>query len=1158
MKDRGKSSQKKITGPVKSPKAGQCAPTQIEARFKAVFEHSRDAIGVSKAGVHVFVNPAYRELFGFHPDADLAGKPVLDLIAPESRDQIKAYILRRIHGESVPSAYETRGLRADGSAFDMEVNVSSYEENGEDHTLVILRDITHRKMAEEEIAERGALMHQIMDTASVAIFLVDRSGRIVHANKRMAEMLGSPLEEILGSEYVDHVHPSERENGRTTMLALLASTIASVDLERLYWRKDGTQFWGHLSGRRFHDVQGNELGLIGVIADIDKSKQAELSLTQREEKYRRLYNETPILLHSIDRDARIVDVNDYWLKTMGYERSEVIGRKVTDFYTEASRKYAQEVTQPAFFRDGIAMDIPYQLVKKNGDILDILLSATAERDAAGTVVRSQAVIEDVTERNRAETALRESEERFKAITTTASDAILLMDDRGKIVYWNPAAVRMFGHAADEAVGKDLHLFLGPERLHDNFKKGFGNFVKTGQGPVINKSVELTAHRRDGTEFPIEVSTSAMNIGGRWHALGIIRDFSDRKRAEMEIQEKERKYEVLFESANDGIFIQDASGFVDCNNRGAEMYGLPKEKLIGRSPAEFAPLRQPNGRLSSDVAGEKVAAALSGAPQVFEWQPQRADGTPFDVEVTLSRLELDGSPYLQSIVRDISERKKAEHALRSSEARFRSIIEHASTGILVADRETRQIVYANPEICRMLGYSEVEFHSLKATDLAIPEEASQSAAGFQFHAAGELQTTERTISRKDGSPVRMNISSVHIEYDGRPSMVGFLNDISEKRLLEDERLKTQKLESIGTLAGGIAHDFNNLLQGVFGFISMAKLTYNQKEKSLAMLEQAEKALHQSVNLTSQLLTFSKGGKPVKKVASLRPVIENAARFALSGSRNEATITIADDLLSVEIDEGQIGQVIQNIVLNADQAMPLGGRIAITGRNISSSPTTARNLQLTGDCIEIVIQDQGTGIPAEHLTRIFDPYFTTKEKGSGLGLATSYSIIRNHDGLITVSSEMGKGTTFTITLPASAVAAAQEQTLTDVPSGNQGRILVMDDEQVVRDVTGEILRSLGHEVECVDRGEAAVAQYRTAMVQGRPFDIVILDLTIRGGMGGAEAIKELLKIDPHVKAVMSSGYSEDASLSKYHKQGFRAILRKPFTVEDLQSTLNKLLV
>jgi len=405
---------------------------------------------------------------------------------------------------------------------------------------------------------------------------------------------------------------------------------------------------------------------------------------------------------------------------------------------------------------------------------------------------------------------------------------------------------------------------------------------------------------------------------------------------------------------------------------------------------------------------------------------------------------------------------------------------------------------------------------------------------------------------------MNISSVHIEYDGRPSMVGFLNDISEKRLLEDERLKTQKLESIGTLAGGIAHDFNNLLQGVFGFISMAKLTYNQKEKSLAMLEQAEKALHQSVNLTSQLLTFSKGGKPVKKVASLRPVIENAARFALSGSRNEATITIADDLLSVEIDEGQIGQVIQNIVLNADQAMPLGGRIAITGRNISSSPTTARNLQLTGDCIEIVIQDQGTGIPAEHLTRIFDPYFTTKEKGSGLGLATSYSIIRNHDGLITVSSEMGKGTTFTITLPASAVAAAQEKTLTDVPSGNRGRILVMDDEQVVRDVTGEILRSLGHEVECVDRGEAAVAQYRTAMVQGRPFDIVILDLTIRGGMGGAEAIKELLKIDPHVKAVMSSGYSEDASLSKYHKQGFRAILRKPFTVEDLQSTLNKLLV
>ena len=454
MKDKGNSSQKKNTGSRGAPStkriaseddacrnrevspAGrsvqQTATAQIEARFRAVFENSRDAIGVSKAGVHVFVNPAYLELFGFPPGADIAGKPVLDLIAPESRDQIREYIFRRVRGESVPPTYQTRGLRTDGSAFDMEVNVSLYQENGEDHTLVILRDITERKRAEEEIAERGAMLQQIMDTASVAIGLVDKTGRITHANRRMAEMFGRTLEELAGCEYVELVHPSEREIGRKKMLALLASEIPSVDLERLYWRKDGTEFWGHLACRRFHDVHGNELGLIGVIADITERKQSESALKQSEEKYRRFYNETPVMLHSIDRNGIVVDVNDYWLKTMGYERSEVIGRKVTDFYTDASRRYAQEVIQPAFFRDGRVKNAAFQFVTKNGDVLDVLLSATAERDASGTVVRSQAVVEDITERKRSEQEARETEKKYRLLFEAANDGIFIQGATGFI------------------------------------------------------------------------------------------------------------------------------------------------------------------------------------------------------------------------------------------------------------------------------------------------------------------------------------------------------------------------------------------------------------------------------------------------------------------------------------------------------------------------------------------------------------------------------------------------------------------------------------------------------------------------------------------------------------------------------------------------------
>ncbi|MBS1192665.1 MAG: domain S-box, partial [Nitrospirae bacterium] len=464
-----------------------------------------------------------------------------------------------------------------------------------------------------------------------------------------------------------------------------------------------------------------------------------------------------------------------------------------------------------------------------------------------------------------------------------------------------------------------------------------------------------------------------------------------------------------------------------------MYGLRKEEIIGRSPGDFAPERQPNGRLSAEVVGEKARAALNGVPQMFEWQPLRADGSAFDVEITLSRLELGGKVCLQAIVRDISERKR----------------------------------------------------------------------------------------------------------------------------LEQEHLKSEKLQSIGTLAGGIAHDFNNLLQGVFGYISMAKLTHDQKEKSLSMLEQAEKALHQSVSLTSQLLTFSKGGKPLKKVIDLKPLIENAVKFALSGSRVDYALSIDDDLRPVEADEGQLGQVVQNIVLNAEQAMPLGGRIEIAARNVLASSLAGVPEASSGDLVEITVRDQGMGIPPEHLPKIFDPYFTTKEKGSGLGLATTYSIIKNHDGDINVSSVLGKGTTFTAYFPAAGQKAEGAASPADPRTVRKGRVLVMDDEELVRKVAYELLTGLDHEAELAAHGGEAVEKYQQAKAAGRPFDVVILDLTIRGGMGGEETMRKLLEIDPDVKAIVSSGYSNDSVVANYRDHGFAAFLKKPYDLTDLQATLNALL-
>jgi PAS domain S-box-containing protein len=525
---------------------------------------------------------------------------------------------------------------------------------------------------------------------------------------------------------------------------------------------------------------------------------------------------------------------------------------------------------------------------------------------------------------------------------------------------------------------------------------------------------------------------------------------------------------------------------------------------------------------------------------------------------------DGIPTrMFGIYTDITERKKAEEALLNSEQFIRRILDSVDEGFIVIDSDFR-ILTANRAYCDQVGVSSeaaVGRHCYelshrtrrpcfeKGEECAVRHvfETGEPHAAHHRHPVGE--DTILFVETK-AFPIK-DITGAVI------SVIETINNITEKHLLEDERLKSQKLEAIGTLAGGIAHDFNNLLQGIFGYISMAKITLDEKERSRAMLEQAEQALHTSVNLTTQLLTFSKGGKPAKKKISLRPVIENSVRFALSGSSVDYRIKLDEDLWLVDADEGQIGQVVQNIVLNADQAMPAGGTIVVRAKNVLSPDSGLPQLLGEGKYIEISVQDSGMGISEKYLEKIFDPYFTTKEKGSGLGLATSYSIIRNHGGLIDVKSGVGKGATFYIYLPA-VESEAEAPEIPKVSSvSRRGRILVMDDEEMVRNVAEALVKVLGNEVEVVENGEEAITRYMSARESGNPFDIVILDLTIRGGLGGLETIERLLDIDPGVRAIVSSGYSDSAVVADYQNYGFKARLNKPYKLEELRETLNALL-
>ena len=403
--------------------------------------------------------------------------------------------------------------------------------------------------------------------------------------------------------------------------------------------------------------------------------------------------------------------------------------------------------------------------------------------------------------------------------------------------------------------------------------------------------------------------------------------------------------------------------------------------------------------------------------------------------------------------------------------------------------------------------------------------------------------ERSIA-DSGAPIR--------DEDGRIiGVVLVFRDVTEQRRAEAERLRMQKLESVGLLAGGIAHDFNNILVGVMGNISLAKVEAGVSDSLQEILSEVEKSAHRARDLTLQLLTFSKGGAPVKETASLAELIRDSVEFALRGSAVQCHYELADDLWAAEVDKGQISQVVHNLVLNAAQAMPAGGRVRITATNAAVGPDELPIEE--GHYVEIAVEDSGVGIAAEHLQSIFDPYFTTKQEGSGLGLATSYSIVKNHNGHLTARSELGRGSTFCMYLPAvpEQVPAAREAPV-ELWTG-EGRVLVMDDEEIVRTLAERMLARLGYEVESAHDGAEALELYRAQLESGKGFEAVVMDLTIAGGMGGREAVKKILEMDPGARVIVSSGYSNDPIMSEYRAYGFRGVIAKPYTIEALSQAL-----
>ncbi|OGP18677.1 MAG: hypothetical protein A2V21_310165 [Deltaproteobacteria bacterium GWC2_55_46] len=490
-------------------------------------------------------------------------------------------------------------------------------------------------------------------------------------------------------------------------------------------------------------------------------------------------------------------------------------------------------------------------------------------------------------------------------------------------------------------------------------------------------------------------------------------------------------------------------------------------------------------------------------------------------------------------RDVTERKRVEKELRESEQNFRALADNAKDGILITG-EDASIVYSNLRFADMLGYNVNEVFT----------------KDFNGMIKGDAEHGEEvTLEGKGGMTVPVELAASRTLWHGVDATIVIVRNIAERKSREDEQLKASKLESLGTLAGGIAHDFNNLLTAIIGNVSLARLL-GCGERGTKALNDADNAAQRAKDLTNQLLTFSRGGAPVKSVTSINGIVTDSASFSVLGSNIKCEIKLPEDLAPVEVDAGQISQVVHNVVLNAVQAMPGGGVITISAENVSL--TNESGLPLSpGRYLRIDIRDTGPGIPEEHIGKVFDPYFTTKKGGSGLGLATVYSVVKNHDGYISLDTKPGSGTVFHIYLPASdtELAPQKAKVVEERPSIGRGRVLIMDDEEMIRDIAGKILVELGYEVDYAANGSEALEKYRVRMEAGSPFDAVILDLTIPAGMGGREAIKKLLELDPGARAIVSSGYSNDSIMSEYARFGFKAVIAKPYRIADLSNVVRQ---
>ncbi|MEA2101362.1 MAG: PAS domain S-box protein [Thermodesulfobacteriota bacterium] len=866
-----------------------------------------------------------------------------------------------------------------------------------------------------------------------------------------------------------------------------------------------------------------------------------------------------VIVHDT-QDCNILDVNRKTCEMFGYSTDELKGLTIDGliaghppFTQKKLKQWVQEAAkgQPQIF-DWMA---------KTKDSRLFWVEINVKKAIIDGKDRMVMVLRNITDRRHEEEDLLKKIEIQETIIDTSPAFFVTINTEGKTIMMNKSMLDALGYMKNEVTGKDFMATFVPGKDRKKLSRVFQLLIKDNL-PTLNKTHLLT---KAGALLDIEwQGRPVFDKNSEFeYFFGLGNNITERIKTHKELYKRKLMYQGLFESTNDAIFLLKDARFIECNPRALEMFGCSYEQIIGKTPYQLSPGLQPDDKKSRKKSLEKIKSTLEEGPQVFRWRHTRYDGTAFETDISLNKINIEGKLFIQAIVRDVTERIQAQRRLEASEEKYRSIFDTNASAMLIFEEDTI-ISLANPTFEKMSGYSRNEVENKKSWTEFVSEKDLKRMRKYHVmrrtDPGSAPKTYEFTFIDRYGN-ARDTIIFVSIIPGTKQSVVS-MQDITENKRMEQQISHAQKMEAIGTLAGGIAHNFNNLLAAIQGNTSLI-LIHTDKDKDNGMyrrLKNIEECVLSGAGLTRQLLGFARGGKYNVKSTNINKLVQKSAAI-FGQTKKEITIhtELSENLWAAEVDPGQIEQVLMNIYINAWQAMPSGGDLYI---ETSNTQIDERDMQQygvdPGKYIKTGVTDTGMGMDKTTRSKVFEPFFTTREmgnKGTGLGMASAYGVIKNHKGIIQVYSEKYKGTTFNIYLPATdaAIRIEKPDQERDTIHRGKGTILLVDDEEIIIEVGLHLLEDIGYRVLTARGGQEAITIYKKQMDS---IDLVILDM-IMPSMGGGETFDRLKELNPGIMVLLSSGYSIEGQASDIMERGCSDFIQKPFNMKALSEKIATIL-